>query len=81
MSKTKTKELLGVEEYNATKIQPCCTCHKLITIGQPVLLVAYTGVSDFKTGLHKLDSLEDRCLIFHHHCDDCGEIFRVKNRV
>jgi hypothetical protein len=81
MSKTKTKELLGVEEYNATKIQPCQTCHKLITIGQPVLLVAYTGVSDFKTGLHKLDSLEDRCLIFHHHCDDCGEIFRVKNRV
>ena len=81
MSKTKTKELLGVEEYNAKKIQSCHTCHKLITIGQPVLLVAYTGVSDFKTGLHKLDSLEDRCLIFHHHCDDCGEIFRVKNRV
>ena len=81
MSKTKTKELLGVEEYNATKIQPCHLCHKLITIGQPVLLVAYTAVSDFKTGLHKLDSLEDRCLIFHHHCDDCGEIFRVKNRV
>ena len=81
MSKTKTKELLGVEEYNATKIQPCQTCHKLITIGQPVLLVAYTGVSDLKTGLHKLDILEDRCLIFHHHCDDCGEIFRVKNRV
>ena len=81
MSKTKTKELLGVEEYNAKKIQPCRTCHKLITIGQPVLLVAYTGVSDLKTGLHKLDNLEDRCLIFHHHCDDCGEIFRVKNRV
>jgi hypothetical protein len=81
MSKTKTKELLGVEEYNAKKIQSCQTCHKLITIGQPVLLVAYTGVSDLKTGLHKLDILEDRCLIFHHHCDDCGEIFRVKNRV
>ena len=81
MSKTKTKELLGVEEYNAKKIQPCHTCHKLITIGQPVLLVAYTRASDFKTRLHKLDTQEDRFLIFHHHCDDCGEIFRVKNRV
>tara|TARA_B100000767_G_scaffold114549_1_gene109246 strand:- start:845 stop:1090 length:246 start_codon:yes stop_codon:yes gene_type:complete len=81
MSKTKTKELLGVEEYNAKKIQPCHTCHKLITVGQPVLLAAYTTVSNLKTGLQKLDDQEDRCLVFHHHCDHCGEIFRVKNRV
>jgi len=81
LSKTKTKELLGVEEYNAKKIQPCHTCHKLITVGQPVLLVAYTAVSNLKTGVQKLDDQEDCCLVFHHHCDHCGEIFRVNNRV
>mgnify|MGYP003992090851 CR=1 FL=1 len=83
MSKVKIRSLEGVEEYAATRPYACETCCRLIQVGDPTLLVAYLTDPPFLTGLKELDdeSEEMGSNLFHHHCEDCGEIFRIKHNV
>jgi hypothetical protein len=83
MSKVKIRSLEGVEEYASTRPYACETCCSLIKVGDPTLLVVYLTDPKFLTGLKELDdeSEEMGSYLFHHHCEDCGEIFRIKNNV
>lgn len=83
MSKVKIRSLEGVEEYASTRPYACETCCSLIQVGDPTLLVVYLTDPKFLTGLKELDdeSEELGSYLFHHHCADCGEIFRIKHNV
>ena len=81
MSKVKIRSLEGVEEYASTRPYACETCCSLIQVGDPTLLVVYLTDPKFLTGWEEIDDDDAGSYLFHHHCEDCGEIFRVKNNV
>jgi hypothetical protein len=81
MSRVKIRSLEGVEEYEATRPCACETCCTLIKVGDPTLLVVYLTDPKFKTGWDEIDDDDAGSYLFHHHCEDCGEIFRIKHNV
>jgi len=83
MSKRNIRSLKAIEDYTETTMRPCQTCHNLICVGDPAVLVVYIADPKFKTGLDELDKEfeEDGSYLFHHNCRDCGEIAKVKYNV
>jgi hypothetical protein len=80
MSKVRVRSFEGVEDYEVTHSCTCETCCRLIMKDEEALLIVYSIKNNPLSPLSEY-SEGDKRLIFERHCEDCGEIFRIKNNV
>ena len=72
MSNQKVQALRGADYYEADGLMACETCCRMVMKGDTTVLVVY-AVNENPEG--------DGVFLFEHHCEDCGEIFRIKHNV
>ena len=72
MNKQKVRVLRGANYYEADGLMVCETCCCMVMKGDTTIMVAYT-VYDKPVG--------GGVFLHEHHCEDCGEILRIKHNV